>query len=96
MEGDALMEQVFIIQSASGLHARPATNLVKRANTFSCEIQIIKGEEVIDAKNIIAILSLGLKQGEKITVMTKGEKEEEALAAVAEIITDLEKWGEKR
>ncbi|CAM4090493.1 HPr family phosphocarrier protein [Paenibacillus alkaliterrae] len=84
------MEQTFTIQNPSGMHARPATNLVKKANTYPCEIKIIKGEEEIDAKNLISILGLGLKQGETITVITKGEQETEALAAISEIIKTVE------
>jgi phosphocarrier protein HPr len=84
------MEQVFTIQNPSGMHARPATNLVKQANTYPCEIKIVKGDEEVDAKNLISILGLGLKQGEQITVVTHGEKEEEALAAIAKIIQTVE------
>jgi len=83
------MEKTFTIQNPSGLHARPATLLVQKASSFPCEITIVKGEKQINAKSIMGIMSLGVRKGDEIKVITTGEKEEEALQAVGEILESV-------
>ncbi|WP_027415908.1 HPr family phosphocarrier protein [Aneurinibacillus terranovensis] len=80
------MEKVFTVKNPSGLHARPATMLVQKASSFPCEVTISKGDKHVNAKSIMGVMSLGIRQGEQLTVTTKGEQEEEALKAMGEII----------
>lgn len=80
------MEKTVVFNHASGLHARPATKLVKTANRFPCDITIGKGGETADARNIIAILALGIQQGDSVTIVAAGQQEEEAIREVANLL----------
>ncbi len=82
-----LKEQVTII-SPSGIHARPAGDIVKAAGEFNCTITLTKGEKEVQAKRLISILGLGAKQGDEITVTTDGEDEEAAMAEIKKILLE--------
>lgn len=76
----------YIIKDELGIHARPAGLLVKKASQFKSNITITKESKSADAKKIFAIMSLGGKRGDKITVQITGEDENEALTVVKEFI----------
>lgn len=80
------MEKTFIIKSSSGLHARPAALLVQKANSFPCDISLVKGEKKVNAKSIMSILALGIESNEEIVVITQGEKEAEAMQTIGELL----------
>jgi phosphocarrier protein HPr len=84
-----MAEKVFTVKNPSGLHARPAMMLVQKASAFPCEVTIIKDDKKVNAKSIMGIMSLGIRQGETLTVVTEGEQEQEALQAVGEIIESV-------
>lgn len=77
---------VAVVKSEAGLHARPAGVIVKKAGEFSSSITLEKGEKSIDAKRLLAVLSLGAKQGDEITITADGSDEEAALEAIKAII----------
>ena len=74
----------YIIKDETGLHARPAGLLVKKASEFISAVQIIKGEKRADAKRIFALMGMGIKCGDKITVEISGDDEEKAAPSLAE------------
>lgn len=79
---------LYTINDALGIHARPAGLLVKEAAKFQSNIKIkspSKAKEV-DAKRIMGVMSLGVKQGETITVTFDGPDEEAAAAAVEDFL----------
>lgn len=76
----------YTITDPQGIHARPAGDLVKAISGFSSAITIQKGEKSVDAKRIFGIMSLAAKQGDEITIMVEGEDEEEAIAAIKNIL----------
>lgn len=80
------MEKTFIIKSPSGLHARPAAVLVQKANSFPCEVFLVKGAKKVNAKSIMGLLGLGIGANEEIVVITQGEKEAEAMQAIGELL----------
>ena len=73
----------------NGLHARPATQWVKTARQFSARIQIRRGDETADPKNLISLLQLGLAYGDVITVSADGHDAIEALTRLNKLIIDL-------
>jgi phosphocarrier protein len=79
---EILKEISYVITDAIGLHARPAGLLVKAASKFSCDIKIKKGAMESDAKGIIAVMSLGVKNGEEITLSFNGTDEAEASESI--------------
>jgi phosphocarrier protein len=73
------IEKEVVIQSAQGLHARPAALFVQLANKFDCEIIVRKGNDVVNGKSIMGILMLAAERGSKIMVSAEGEDAEKAV-----------------
>lgn len=72
-----------------GLHARAASRLVNAAKTFACEIQLQRpGGDAVDAKSIMAVLMLEAVVGATLTLRCDGADEDEAFAAVDELIAN--------
>ena len=72
----------YTITDEVGIHARPAGLLVKEAKNFTSKITIKKGEKEVDTTRVMAVMALGVKQGEKITVNVDGADEDAAVAAM--------------
>lgn len=63
-----------------GIHARPAGLLVKEAKLYDSAITISKDGKNADAKKLMALMSLGVKQGDTVTVSVEGGDEETVAA----------------
>lgn len=70
------------ISDPQGLHARPAGMLVKEAKKYPCAIDIIYNGKRADTRKMFALMGLGIKGGETITISIEGEQEEQAAAAM--------------
>ena len=79
-----------VIQNQVGLHARPATFFIQKANEFKCSIWVEIGTRRINAKSLLGILSLGIIKGTDITVIADGADEEAAVTALIELVQKLE------
>lgn len=75
-----------IITNADGLRASKAAMFVQVAGGYSSQIFVEKGNKKINAKSIMGVLSLGVKQGEKIFVFANGRDEDEAVAALEKLV----------
>lgn len=73
----------------TGLHARPAAHWVEVAKTCPARIQVRHGAQVADAKNLIALLQLGLRCGDAVTISAEGDDEAGALAKICAAVTGL-------
>ena len=73
----------------TGLHARPATHWVETARALPARIQVRHGDAVADAKNLIALLQLGLRCGDEVTISAEGDDEAGALAKICAAVTSL-------
>ena len=74
-----MITQKTTIKNKLGLHARPASNFVKMAQSFKCSVEILKGEKRLNAKSMIGILAAGAKCGTEIELACNGEDEQEAM-----------------
>lgn len=81
-----MISQNVTIQNSVGLHARPATFFVQKANSFKCSIWVEKEDCRVNAKSLLGVLSLGITRGTKITLIADGEDEALAVAGLAELI----------
>jgi len=72
------------IQTAVGLHARPAANLVQTAKAFQSDITAKKGGRKVNAKSRLPVLSLGVKSGERVANQAEGSDETTALNATSQ------------
>ena len=69
-----------MVQNQVGLHARPATFFIQKANEFRSAIWIEKEERRVNAKSLLGILSLGIVGGTAIRIIADGTDEEQAVA----------------
>ena len=81
-----------IVTHEVGLHARPASIFVQTASKFSSDIGVSYGETTVNAKSILAVLTLGVNQGAEIIVNAEGDDASEALKALEELV--LANFGE--
>lgn len=69
-----------------GLHARPATFFVQKANSYRSVIKVEKDDRVVSAKSLLGVLSLGIAKGMTITLRAEGSDENEAIEGLAALI----------
>jgi phosphocarrier protein len=74
------------INNETGLHARPASQLVNTAGKFESKIEIVLDDKEVNAKSIMGIMSLGIGKGDEITLRAEGDDAEAAVAAIVEFI----------
>ncbi len=75
-----------VVTNASGLHARPATFFIQKANTYKCTIMVEKDDRKVNAKSLLGVLSLGIAKGMTIKLTADGQDEEAALEGLSALI----------
>lgn len=70
----------YVITDEVGIHARPAGILVKEAKKYASKVTVHMGEKSADAKKLMALMGMGVKQGDEVTVSVEGDDEESAAA----------------
>ncbi len=75
-----------LVSNQVGLHARPATFFIQRANEFKSSIWVEKDERKVNAKSLLGVLSLGITKGVNITITAEGNDEEAAVNALIDLI----------
>lgn len=75
-----------MVQNQVGLHARPATFFIQKANEFKSSIWIEKEERRVNAKSLLGILSLGIVGGTSIRIIADGSDEQPAVDALVELV----------
>ena len=86
-EGIMMYSQNVTINNEVGLHARPATFFIQKANEYKCGIWVEKEERRVNAKSLLGVLSLGIVKGTTITLIADGVDEKEAVTALCEMIS---------
>lgn len=74
------------VQNQVGLHARPATFFIQKANEFKSSIWVEKDERKVNAKSLLGVLSLGITKGSYINIIADGLDEEKAVDMLAKLI----------
>ena len=75
-----------LVQNKAGLHARPATFFIQKANEYKATIWVEKEERRVNAKSLLGVLSLGITKGMTITLIADGSDENAALDGLCELI----------
>lgn len=78
----------YTITDKLGIHARPAGMLAKTAKALDSTITVTKGEKTADAAKLIALMALGAKCGDTITITVSGGDEEASEKAMADFLKD--------
>lgn len=79
-----------IVKNSTGLHARPATLLVKKASSFKSDVSIEFNGRKANVKSLIGVLSLGVTKNSKVKVIASGDDENLAVEEVVKLIDSLE------
>lgn len=74
------------IQNNVGLHARPATFFIQKANSYKSSIWVEKDDRRVNAKSLLGVLSLGIVKGMTVTLIADGPDENEALDGLSDLI----------
>lgn len=74
------------IKNSVGLHARPATFFIQKANRFKSTIWVEKDERRVNAKSLLGVLSLGVVKDMSITIIADGPDESDALDGIEELV----------
>ena len=81
-----MVQVSYTIKNEEGLHARPASDFCKTANTFKSKIRVIKDGEEFEAKSILMVLCVGAAQGDTIEIRAEGEDEQESIDALVKTL----------
>lgn len=72
----------YSITDPCGIHARLAGQLMRLAQSYEAEVEIFRGEKHGNMKNLLSLMSLGVRQGETVVVQAAGADEEACAAAI--------------
>ncbi len=75
-----------VVKNQVGLHARPATFFIQKANEFKSSIWVEMEERRVNGKSLLGVLSLGIISGTSIRIIADGVDEEEAVAGLVELV----------
>ena len=73
-------------QNQVGLHARPATFFIQKANEFKSTVWVEKEERRVNSKSLLGVLSLGIVGGTTIRIIADGSDEEEAVESLVKLV----------
>ena len=88
-----MISRSVVIQNSVGLHARPATFFVQKANSYKSSIWVEKEDCRVNAKSLLGVLSLGISKGTAITLIADGVDESEAVDGLGALVDG--EFGEK-
>lgn len=74
------------VQNQVGLHARPATYFIQKANEFKSSIWVEKDERKVNAKSLLGVLSLGIMGDTNIRIIASGADEEKAVTDLVKLV----------
>ncbi|MEH2943887.1 HPr family phosphocarrier protein [Lachnospiraceae bacterium KK002] len=83
-----MLRETMKIRIKNGADARILAELVQVANYYSCSVYLEKDGKRINARSLMGMMSLGLPEGEEITVTTDGEREADAMESVRQFLKD--------
>lgn len=83
-----LAERRVEISNEYGLHFRPAMQLVDAAKRFNCEINLVKGEQVVNGKSIMDVMMLAAEKGTTLVIRAEGADAEQAVAVLEALMRE--------
>ena len=79
-------QKKYPVQNHVGLHARPATFFIQKANEYKASVWVEKEERRVNAKSLLGVLSLGIVGGTTIKIIADGADEQEAVDALVKLV----------
>ena len=81
-----MISKEVVINNQVGLHSRPATFFIQKANEFKSSIWIEKDERRVNAKSLLGVLSLGIVKGNAVLLIADGSDEDDAVNTLSALI----------
>lgn len=81
-----MVKKEVTITNNIGLHARPATFFIQKANTYQSSVWVEKDDRRVNAKSLLGVLSMGIAKGMTITLIADGQDENSAIDGLANLI----------
>ena len=81
-----MYSQEAVVNNQVGLHARPATFFIQKANEFKSSIWVEKEERKVNAKSLLGVLSMAITTGTEVTLIAEGPDEEAAVKTLAQML----------
>jgi len=85
-ERESVVVKDVMVENQVGLHARPATFFIQRANEYKSSIWVEKEERRVNAKSLLGVLSLGIVGGTQIRIIADGSDEQQAVEGLTKLI----------
>ncbi len=85
-----MIEKQIIVTAKSGIHARPASKIVKLANSFNSDIKIVYNGKTLNAKSMMEMMTAAVPNGGEVTFKIDGSDESEALVALEKVVKEEE------
>ncbi|MDY4948354.1 MAG: HPr family phosphocarrier protein [Clostridium cadaveris] len=85
-----MVSKEVVVKNATGLHARPATLLVKKASSFKSDVSMEFNGKKANIKSLIGVLSLGVTKDANVTVIASGDDETLAIEEIVKLIESIE------
>ena len=82
-----MISQEVTVNNQVGLHARPATFFIQKANEFKSSIWVEKDERRVNAKSLLGVLSMGIVKGTVINIIADGNDEQDAVKALVGLVS---------
>jgi phosphocarrier protein len=83
--GNKIAKEIEIVNKL-GLHARPCAKFVKLANTFRCDVWVLKDDDTVNGKSIMGLMMLAAGIGSRLMITCEGTDAEQALEAIEKLI----------
>ena len=81
-----MLTKDIVVNNQVGLHARPATFFIQKANEYRCGIWVEREDRRVNAKSLLGVLSLGITKGSTIRIIADGSDEQLAIDGLSELI----------
>lgn len=78
----------YIITDEVGIHARPAGMLVKEAKNFGSKLILESNGKKVELTKLMALMTLGIKKGDEVTIVAEGDDEEEAILKLEKLFKE--------
>jgi len=80
-----MIEKEFVVKNKLGLHARPAGLFVQTANKYKSQVKVFKGDQEVDGKSVMGLITLAAECGTVLKVVADGEDEKQLIDELTNI-----------
>lgn len=83
-----MLQRKILINNKLGLHARASAKFVALAGHFSCQVDLFKGEQKVNGKSIMGVMTLAASKGTELELVTVGDDEQQAMQELITLVNN--------